>query len=75
MNPQARNPLGDLGEVMHYYPQTYPSSYPILAMVGAALQSVLPPEYANPSFNARSEGESSPALIKQALSPSTRTTE
>src|SRR5215211_8407746 len=45
---------------MHYYPPAYPSSHPILAMVEAALQSVLPPEYANPSFNARSEGESPP---------------
>src|SRR5688572_6126171 len=45
---------------MHYYPPAYPSSHPILAMVEAALQSVLPPEYANASFNARSERESPP---------------
>jgi hypothetical protein len=45
---------------MNYYPPAYPSSHPILTMVGAALQSVLPPEYANPSFNTRSERESSP---------------
>lgn len=45
---------------MHYYPPAYPSSHPILTMVGAALQSVFPPKYANPSFNTCSERESPP---------------
>src|SRR5215216_1545213 len=49
--------LGDLGQVMHYHPPAYPSSHPILTMVGAALQSVLPPEYADASFHAGPERE------------------
>jgi|SRR5215208_3656614 hypothetical protein len=32
--------LRDLGQVMHHYPPAYPSSHPILAMVGTALQAV-----------------------------------
>jgi hypothetical protein len=52
--------LGDLGQVMHYYPPACPSSHAILAMVEAALQSVLPPEHADPSFDARSEREGPP---------------
>jgi len=39
--------LGDLGQVIDYYPPAYPSSHPILTMVGATLQTVLPPEYAD----------------------------
>src|SRR3712207_5292203 len=49
--------LGDLGQVMHYHPPTYPSSHPILTMVGATLQTVLPPKYADASFHAGPERE------------------
>ena len=43
---------------MHYYPPAYPLSHPILAMVEAALQSVLPPEStlirpSTPALNAK----------------------
>src|SRR3712207_1046538 len=57
--------LGDLSQVMHYYPPACPSSHPIFTMVGATLQIVLPPEYADASFHAGPErkGPLEPSLL------------
>jgi hypothetical protein len=49
---------------MHYYSPAYPSSHPILTMVGATLQSVLPPEYADATLHTgpKCEGPPEPSL-------------